>query len=467
VSAKNAKTHDESLLLAAILKSGKDGFIDCSDIVNERHFDSFLNKIIFSSYENIFNNNQKFKLTSVISEAMRMGVDKDDIPKMEKTLSVDVDTAVIRQTAMRLRNIALLKESQLLHQNCIKDLSHFSGDENLNKIFSVSESAIFDLIKKYSDGDDSPVVLGSEARSIVEDWEANPADLVGLPTGWTEFDLSIGGGLRTGVHLIGARSGVGKSFLGQIASLFLSQAGFPCLILDTEMQYKEVLPRFVANLSEIEINEIETGKFGSLPLSKQKVYNAVSELEKRSVYHKSVAGLPFDEILSIIRRWIYKEVGIKKDGKANKCAIVYDYFKLMSMEDAGDMAEFQALGFQISKMTDFTKKYDIPCLSFVQLNRDGIDKESTAVISQSDRLLWLANSFSIFKHKTMDEMAKDGFHNGNRKLITLKSRYGGEHEMGQYISMQMRKEIAYIKEVGLFGKQEPQQIKAEDDDIEI
>jgi len=471
VSVNNVKMLDENFLLSSILAGGKDSFVDCVDLINEAHFDGFLNKIVFATFEKIFHNNNAFKVSSVLSEAMQMGIESKDITKIEQIFKVDPDPSSVRQLAQRLRNIKLIQESQILHKKCIQELAECSGSETIDKIFSVSESAIFDLIKKYSNGDENPIKIGQDAKSIVEDWEANPTDLVGIPTGWSEFDKSIGGGLRTGVHLIGARSGVGKSFIGQIASLFISSIDFPVLILDTEMQYKEVLPRFIANLAEVEINSVENGKFGNIPLHKQKVYNSVDALEKRPIYHKSVAGMPFDEILSIIRRWIYKEVGIKADGKANQCAIVYDYFKLMSMDDAGDMAEFQALGFQISKMTDFAKRYDIPCLSFVQLNRDGIDKESTAVISQSDRLLWLANSFSIFKHKTLEERTNDGFPNGNRKLITLKSRYGGEHELGEYISLNMRKELASIIEVGLHGKKDPSeqkdQNKDKDEDLEI
>lgn len=245
-----------------------------------------------------------------------------------------------------------------------------------------------------------------------------------------------------------------NSSLGLIQSIFTAENDIPVLFLDTEMEDKDVIPRLLANMAEVEISSIERGIFAQNDFSKNAVNNAANKFRDLPIYYKSIPGLGFDEIMAIIRRWIYSDVGIKLDGKANQCLIVYDYFKIMNSGDLGDVAEFQALGLQINKLTDFCKKYDVPCMSFVQLNRDGIDKESTAVISQSDRLLWACNSFSLFKDKTAEEMEKDGWTNGNKKLITLKSRYGGEHQYGQYISMNMKKNMCILQETNYVTKKD-------------
>ena len=61
-------------------------------------------------------------------------------------------------------------------------------------------------------------------------------------------------------------------------------------------------------------------------------------------------------------------------------------------------------------------------VTFVQLNRDGITKESTDTASGSDRIIWLCSNFTIFKRKSDEEIAEDGPENGNRKLLPLVSR---------------------------------------------
>tara|TARA_R100000482_G_C5041881_1_gene108736 strand:+ start:37 stop:399 length:363 start_codon:yes stop_codon:yes gene_type:complete len=74
----------------------------------------------------------------------------------------------------------------------------------------------------------------------------------------------------------------------------------------------------------------------------------------------------------------------------------------------------------------------------VQLNRDGITKESTDAVSGSDRLIWLCTSFTIFKAKSTEELAEDGPNAGNRKLVPIVSRHGAGMDDGDYINMQMQ-----------------------------
>ena len=118
--------------------------------------------------------------------------------------------------------------------------------------------------------------------------------------------------------------------------------------------------------------------------------------------------------------------------------------------DSGSMGhnlqEFQALGFQITSLHNFCVEYDCPCLGFVQLNRDGITKETTDVVSGSDRLVWLCTSFSIFKNKSDEEMAEDGDEYGNKKLVPIVARHGPGLQDRDYISMGMKGEFCKIEE---------------------
>jgi len=113
---------------------------------------------------------------------------------------------------------------------------------------------------------------------------------------------------------------------------------------------------------------------------------------------------------------------------------------------SSSMQEYQVLGFQITQLHNFMVKYDVPCLSFVQLNRDGITKESTDVVSGSDRLIWLCTSFSIFKMKSEEEVAEDKVENGNRKLVPVVSRHGEGLDDGDYVSMKMFGKIGRLEE---------------------
>ena len=148
-----------------------------------------------------------------------------------------------------------------------------------------------------------------------------------------------------------------------------------------------------------------------------------------------------------MRKWLYQHVGIDENGRTKDCLIIYDYLKLMGSDGiSNSMQEFQLLGFQITQLHNFCVKHDVPCLSFVQLNRDGITKESTDVVSGSDRLIWLCTSFTIFKMKSDEEIADDLEENGNRKLVPVVARHGAGLDDGDYINMNMFGKYGRIEE---------------------
>jgi replicative DNA helicase len=240
----------------------------------------------------------------------------------------------------------------------------------------------------------------------------------------------------------------GKTTVAKEIGIHVANLGIPVLFLDSEMNKNDQLNRSLASLSDLPITTIETGSFSKNVSSKIKVQKAAEFLKTLPYKHQRIAGKEFDEVLSIIRRWIHKDVGFSDSGKANPHLVLYDYFKLMnSSQISNSLQEYQVLGFQISKLSDFCGEYETPVLAFVQINRDGINKETSDVISGSDRLLWLCTSMSIFKRKTAEEIAEDGRENGNMKLIPVECRFGEPLEEGDYINLQMDKEKSKIKEL--------------------
>ena len=167
--------------------------------------------------------------------------------------------------------------------------------------------------------------------------------------------------------------------------------------------------------------------------------------------YKSIAGKSFDEVLSLARRWVIKDVGLDDFGKAKPCLIILDYIKLM--DDGAiskNIAEYQALGFLMSSLHNFMVQYGVACLAFTQLNRDGITREDTDVASGSDRILWLCSNFSIYKRKTEEEMADESVSENNisynLKLIPIVARHGKGIDAGDYINISGNYEYGRITE---------------------
>jgi len=235
---------------------------------------------------------------------------------------------------------------------------------------------------------------------------------------------------------------------GDAVALFVaSELNIPVLVLDTEMSKEDHYNRILANISGIEINRIASGRFTESHTETEKVQQAAEKLKSIPYHYISIAGESFENILAQMRKWIYQHVGFDENGRTNDCLIVYDYLKLMGSEGiSASMQEYQVLGFQITKLHNFMVKYDVACCAFVQLNRDGITKESTDAVSGSDRLIWLCTSFSIFKLKSDEEIAADGTSHGNRKLVPIVARHGEGLDDHDYVSMIMHGKFGRLEQ---------------------
>ena len=78
--------------------------------------------------------------------------------------------------------------------------------------------------------------------------------------------------------------------------------GIPVLNLDTEMTKKDHQDRGIAMLTEVAINDIETGSFSANSYKNQKIRDAAKAVKDIPYFHKSIGGKPFEDQLSIMRR---------------------------------------------------------------------------------------------------------------------------------------------------------------------
>lgn len=335
----------------------------------------------------------------------------------------------MEEVPLFLRKIKFWSIVRALEKRCIdvtQILSKLNGDESIATIVSQAEETIFDFL---------PDIINEEEISNfselleahVEHLANNPVDMIGLPSGFPRYDKKLGGGLRRGaINVIGARPGVGKSFICLNIAKNVAELGVPVLYLDTELTTSYQMTRWLALISDVDIDLIETGKFSKSMLDNQKINDAVLLNNAYKFHHINIGGRSVDEIISTVRRWLNKVVGKDKNGATNDCLIVLDYIKTMDLKDiGGQFREDQYLGDMVTKIHNLSVKNDIPVLAAVQLNRDGITKDSSDVISASDRILWLASSVAILKDKSSEDFASgDGVNNGNKKMVLIKSRFG-------------------------------------------
>jgi replicative DNA helicase len=447
----------ERAVLSGLIQYGEKAFLEVSDLIQEATFTIDSNQFIFKCVRSILENNPSqgsIDIASVYSVAGDLGLahilsKKEEAQHLKAVKDFPVNIDNITKFAAKIKKLEIARSLHRELENTQDKLLDVNGSESIASILGIAEDSIFNFVSSLSKDDNSPECISDGIEEYIEYLKTNPIDQVGISTGFHVYDQAIGGGLRKGtVNVIAARPKTGKTLLADNMGLHIAnKLKIPVLNMDTEMSKNDHIHRLIAMSTEIEINKIETGKFNESPIHSSKINQFIQELKTTPLYYKIIAGKPFDEQLALMRRWVVKEVGLNEDGTAKDCVIFYDYLKLMdSTGISQDMKEYQVLGFMMTALHNFAVKYKVPIVAFIQLNRDGITKESTDTASGSDRIIWLCSNFTIFKRKSDEEIAEDGGSSGNRKLIPIISRHGGGLDDNDYINCHMKGWCAKITE---------------------
>ena len=444
----------ERAILSGIYRYGSSALFDVADIIEENSFTIESNMSIYACLKHIIekDDSAQIDVPSILSTAKEIGLDgffnNQEISHLSSIMKFPVLLKNVRPFAAKVRKLQIARMMYDQLELTKEKYLEIKGDEPISNILGIAEESIFEFTSVLADSDEAPVKIFGDVEDYLEELSDAPLDQIGISTGYPRYDFAIGGGLRRGtVNVIGARPKTGKTLLADNMGVHIARSGVPVLNLDTEMRKEDHQNRLMAMLTGVNISDIETGKFSEDPASKKKVFDAAQEIKDLPYYFKSIGGAAFEDQISIMRRWIAKVVGLNDKGKANDCVIIYDYLKLMdSAEIKGDMKEFQVLGFMMTSLHNFALRYEVPILSFIQLNRDGINKESTDTASGSDRIIWLCSNFSIYKNKSDEEIAKDGPENGNRKLVPVIARHGEGLQDRDYINVMMKGSCGQIIE---------------------
>lgn len=444
----------ERAILAGLCQYGLDAYLEV-DYLTADSFTDPMNQLIFDCIYASVSQNTTVELSSILSVANDLGVSeqinsKDEIGFIRSLFNFPIAKDNIGKYGAKVAKLKLARDLKKTLKISIEELETISGEEDVMDIVAKIEEPLLDATGDiYQSSSKKSETIGEGLDDYIDYLVNNVTDFVGIPTGMPALDFAIGGGLRRKcVDLVAARPKVGKSMLGDAVATHVAEThNIPVLVLDTEMGKEDHYNRIIADFSGVEINKIATGKFSESAIETEKVTKAVERLKNIPYHYLSIAGESFENIISQMRKWIYTHVGFDENGKTNDCLIVYDYLKLMGSEGINaSMQEYQVLGFQITKLHNFVVKYDVACLAFVQLNRDGITKETTDVVSGSDRLIWLCTSFSIFKLKNEEEIAIDGKENGDRKIVPVVARHGEGLDDGDYISIKMFGKLGRIEQ---------------------
>ena len=440
-------TAAEIALLSCIAQHGKKSYLDAADLVSGESFTIRTNKYMYTILAHIYNKDIDAKVDYhlVLSAAKDLDLVEEITENknyLERIFTFPVESANAREFAQKIRK--LQETNGLIHKlsDAIDSLSKVTGSESMSAIVAKAEEPIFGFINQLTiSGQNQVEQIGVGLDEYVSERENNPLDIIGIPTCYSIWQ-EILGGISDGVHIVTARPKVGKSTFALNVALYVAmKERIPVLYLDTELNKRSgTWDRMLARLSTVPFSDIRKGKYIENEVYRNRVHKAKRILKTVPLDYVNITGKDFDEVMSMVRRWIVQKVGYDQNSRTNKCLLVYDYLKLTKSTEAAQLKEYEAIGYRMSGLHDLTNQYSFPCLTFCQLNRE-FD------VSQSDRIRWFCTSMCSLQKKTEEEIAQDGRENGNRKLVPEDFRFGPGLEDGDYINYILEGKYAMLKEM--------------------
>jgi len=317
---------------------------------------------------------------------------------------------------------SLLTISNNLHNFVLSDKAEVL---NPSELIGYVEQQLADLSVNTTQTDDV-YKMGNHTEIVLEERAKNPAQVPGLEIGWTQYDRLTNGGQPGDLIIVCANSKTGKSVtLTCWATKLAINDQIPILYFDTEMNEREQEDRILANLTGIPHDEIVSGMY-VLDTVNGKANDKIARLKKAreelclgAYYHIYMPHFTIEKVTTLARKF-HIQMGVK--------ALFFDYIKIPSNQANSfkNQQEYQSLGFFTSGLKDLAGLLKIPIFTACQTNRNDLDTKNPDAnnIGGSYRILQLASKLIFLIDKNNEQIAKDGFHNGNQQLLIKYQRNG-------------------------------------------
>lgn len=176
-----------------------------------------------------------------------------------------------------------------------------SGIEQLLRLSERRSRVLTRSVGEILRGEGQPRGVGVVER--IEAFMQDPTALQGIPSGWSELDSMLRGFQPGRVYTLTGDTSTGKSFLAQYLAWQMARAGYPMLLISTEMQQWEITERLVFMEARLDRKALE--RAGSIaPGHMERIRAAEDRMEQVPLYITDVGRIPLPTLVAEARRLI-------------------------------------------------------------------------------------------------------------------------------------------------------------------
>ncbi len=377
---------------------------------------------------------KSFDLPMVVNTAQQVFGGLDSIGGIEYIQSINEMRLNVENFGIYLQNVLESSTKYKLYYTIHDELKQIENNAKEGRtgedLIGSIEHKILDLSTE-SKAIREPRNIADGLRELIEERMANPVIQMGLSTGYDILDRQIDGLVPGTLNIISARPKMGKStFLSNIAShvSFIADPSIPVLYVDTEMPFDQWRYRIIASMTGIKERAIKHGGYSKEDYNR--IMTAVKIMEAGKLFHEFMPGYTVDKLTALYKKFKLKhDIGL----------MIFDYIKEPdSSSIERQRKEYQVLGDVTTKLKDLAGSLGIPCLTAVQVNREG-------AVADSDRIIRYADTIMQWMYKSEEEQEAKGELGGQFKLVVRETRRGGMTP-GEGIGYIFRKSTLNIQE---------------------
>tara|TARA_R110000868_G_scaffold198_4_gene1971 strand:- start:6404 stop:7849 length:1446 start_codon:yes stop_codon:yes gene_type:complete len=263
--------------------------------------------------------------------------------------------------AQIVREKSLLRQMVILCDSMARRA--LAQDEPVELLLDEAQSAMLQIGEetKTADATMRPLRDGlSEAIDVIEKTYEHRGKILGIPTGFTDFDRMTGGLDGPQLIVIAARPSMGKTAFALNAAVNMATAGYKVGVFSLEMSFKDLATRALCTASEVNLGRVRDGF-----LSRNQVSNMVvasNKLNSLGLYIDDTGAISIQEFRRRARR-AKKNLGVQ--------VIMIDYIQLMRSTSKRAQDNRQLEIAEISAgLKQTAKDLNIPIIALAQLNRN-------------------------------------------------------------------------------------------------
>lgn len=367
---KETNLHIEQTILGVIISDGP-AWDTIADKLTENHFQIDYHKRTFKAMKSLATKQTPIDIITLTNELKETGQwdESESLPYLGGLAKNCTSTANIThyadilirgETKQRLQNTAI-KINMLTNEN-------IEPSEMVDK----AEGLLFEIEQGLVRGG-GPQSMCSVMAEFLNTLDGNNA--TATPTGFTDLDELMAGGMRPGeLIILAGRPGTGKTTLGMgIIQYVACKLLKDVLVFSMEMTPVALAARIFSSMAMIDANKIRSGKINDEEMSR--VTHTVAMLSKNHIYIDGTPGMRPAELRARARR--------DKRQRPELAVIMVDYLQLMHSDTkyenrVNEIAECSGA------LKSLAKELNIPVIALAQLNRNSVNRVGDKRPTMSD-----------------------------------------------------------------------------------